>query len=145
MPTAKASFYDLDNYKVIFGPVLFDGFAEGDAFSIEFQERRLFYTGADGKHTSAKSYNDRATVTIRLAESSAANALLSTIFNGDMVAPNGAGALPFLIANTMSGLTVIQAAQAVIVGPPAFARGNQIAELEWQIECLGANVFLGNV
>lgn len=135
--------FDLSEVSFIFGPVIIDGFAEGDACTIE--PDAPFYTkyvGADGKVSRAASNNKCTKVTVRLAQTSFANDQFSALLNTDINAPNGAGVVPLAI-NDGGGRSLYAAAAAWISEAPASTFGNEIREREWIIECGVTEMFIG--
>ena len=141
--TPNFSEVDLSQVSFIFGPVIIDGFAEGDACTIEPDAPHFTkYVGADGKVTRAKSLNRCTKLTVRLAQSSAANDQFSVLLNADVLAPNGAGVVPLAIIDR-AGRSVFAAAHAWISESPSVAFSNEVREREWVIECGVTEQFVG--
>lgn len=96
--TPRLTTYQFDQVTCAFGPILMDGFQDGEGIEIE-QNQPTFTThvGADGKVTRAKTLDRTATVRINLMQTSAQNDALSAIHIADRDTPNGAGILPLYI------------------------------------------------
>lgn len=143
MSTSNTTTYDFDQVSCIFGPVILDGFADGDAITIE-PDAPFFtkYVGADGKVTRAKTLNRCTKVTIRLAQSSSANDQLSAILNADLLAPNGAGIVPFALTDR-SGRSVFAAEHCWISEAPSASFTNDVGTREWILECGRTELFFG--
>ena len=98
MFTPQLTVYDFDQVSCLVGPIICDGFAEGEGIVIE-SASPIFtkYVGADGKVTRTKTLDRSGKVTITLAQSSLTNDKLSALALLDQSAPNGAGVGPLFI------------------------------------------------
>jgi hypothetical protein len=142
MATPNLTVYDFDRVSCIMGPVILDGYADGDAITVE-PDAPFFtkYVGADGKVTRAKTLNRCTKVTFRLAQSSAVNDQLSALLNGDLLAANGAGVVPFALIDR-SGRTVIAAEHCWVSEAPSVSFTNDVGTREWVIECGRTELFI---
>lgn len=136
--TPQTTTYDLDMMTIALGPILMDGFQEGEAVTIETPETFTMKVGADGKVTRSKTLNLSAIVTINLMQSSASNDLLGALHLLDRNAHNGAGISPLYIRDR-SGRAVYTAAQAWIAKAPDVSFGNEPAPRAWVIHCSRLN------
>ena len=132
--TPQLTNYSLDQVTIALGPILFDGFQEGDAVTIETPDGFGMVIGGDGRVTRYKTLNRTATVTVKLMQSSAANDLSSGLYNLDVSAPNGAGVAPLFIRDG-SGRSIYTAAQAWIQKAPDVTFANEATSREWVIVC----------
>lgn len=133
--TPHLTIYDADQVTVAFGPILLDGFADGEFVSIEpAAEVFTRYVGTDGKVTRSKTLRRDATVTINLAQSSAGNDALSLVHILDRDAPNGAGIHPLYIRDR-SGRSLFTAAQSWIEAVPTASFDREAGTRTWVIAC----------
>ena len=111
------------------------GFADGEFVRIE-RETEAFtdMVGTDGEVTRSKTNDNRATVTILLMQTAAANGLLSTLHNTDKRASGGAGVGPLLIED-LNGLTLHSSAQCWIQTSPNVSYDREATAREWTIRC----------
>lgn len=143
MATPRFTVYDFDQVTVAFGPILMDGFQDGEGVTIE-QDTDGFTKkiGADGKVTRSKTLNRSARVTIKLMQTSACNDLLSAVYNLDIAAPNGAGVGPLYIRDR-NGRSVFSAAEAWIAKAPDVTFDREATAREWIIDCAVLDQFHG--
>lgn len=124
---------DLKQQILTLGGIKAQGFADGDACTIEFDGPAWNYTpGSDGEAVRSRNYNRSAIVTIRTIQSSAVNDLLSALHNLDLNAPNGAGVVPFQLVDIF-GTTLLVGAQAWIESPPNVTVASTGQPREWKI------------
>lgn len=116
--TPRLTTYDLDRVIFTLGPIVVDGFAEGEGFSISTEPTFSSKVGSDGKVTRSKTLNRMATIELKLMQSSATNDQLSALHILDRDAPNGAGVVPLFIRDG-SGRARYKAAEAWIESAPA--------------------------
>ena len=111
------------------------GYADDEFLTID-QDSNDFddVVGTDGEVTRNKTNDGRATITIKLMQSSSSNALLSVLRNLDVAAPNGAGVGPLLVRDRQ-GTSLYTASKCWISKPPkvSFAKGAQ--SREWTLRC----------
>ncbi len=135
MATPRHSVYDLDQVTFAFGPILADGYSDNGAISIEQASAGFIKkVGLDGKVTRSKVYDESASITLSLMQTSAVNALMSAVYNLDKASPNGAGVGPLYI-RVRGTLTVYSAAEAWISKAPDAALTNEATPREWIIDC----------
>jgi hypothetical protein len=91
-------FYDADQITVVIAGIPIAGYADGEFLNIA-QESDAFsdVVGTDGEVTRSKTKDHRATVTLKLMQTSDSNDLLSALYNTDRGASNGAGVGAFLV------------------------------------------------
>lgn len=142
MPTPRTNVHDLDQWTLLYGAALIDGFMPGDVATVEFPQAFTMVVGADGKVARSKTLNRTAMVTFKLMSVSAANAALSALLTADLAAPNGAGILP-LALNDRQGLTTFAAKAAWIEKWPDFTLANESTLVEWKFACSEMVPFLG--
>lgn len=126
--------YDADQVSITIAGLLIDsGYADGEFLRIE-QESDDFtdVVGTDGEVTRSKTRDKRATVTILLMQSSSGNALLSTLNNLDVNAPNGAGVGAFLVRDRQ-GTSVYRADECWVQKPPDVSFDREATSREWTL------------
>lgn len=127
--------YDPEEVIVTAGSADIDGFAPGNFITITMDSDQFnTVVGVRGDVVRSKTSNLSATITIRLLASSASNDLLSTIYNLDQNAPNGAGVFPLAIRDSATGRATYLAANAWINKAPDVNFDAQDATMEWQIK-----------
>jgi hypothetical protein len=133
--TPTLTIYDPDRVTVAFGPVIVDGYADGEFVSIEpASEIFTRYVGTDGKVTRSKQLRRDATIKFMLSSASATNDALTAIAELDRRAPNGAGIYPLFIRDN-SGRALYTAAQAWIEALPTVSFDRQATVREWSLAC----------
>jgi hypothetical protein len=133
--TPGLTLYDPDLVTVAFGPIIVDGYADGEFVAIEpASEIFTRYAGTDGKITRSKQLRRDATITFTLASSSATNDALTAVAELDRRAPNGAGILPLFIRDN-GGRALYTAAQAWIEALPSVTFDRQATPRAWVLAC----------
>jgi hypothetical protein len=124
--------YDFKKVSVIAGSQPLQGFAEGDAVTIETNEDAwLLLNGADGESTRAKNNNRSGRVTVVLLGSSSSNDYLSALHTADQLSGNA----PFpIMVKDNTGTSLHSAATAWIVKPPAATFGKEASTRTWIFE-----------
>lgn len=141
--TATTTTYSADEVTVGLGPILVDGYGDGEFVRIEHNQPTFgLKVGTDGKGTRFKFLDRSAKITITVMQSSSANDALSTLHEGDRSAPNGAGIVPLYIRDG-SGRALYTAAEAWISEPPKPAFGREPGAREWVVECTELERFDG--
>lgn len=143
--------YNPDQVSVVFAGIGIDpgagpgGYADGDFVTIE-QDTDDFtdVAGTDGQVTRAKSSDGRATITIRLMQSSKTNPLLSALNQLDKNTPNGAG-VGALMVRDKNGTSLHVAAEAWIAKAPAITYGREATAREWKLRCANLVNFVGSL
>jgi hypothetical protein len=127
--------YDPDQVTVSFAGILMQGFADG-SFVTVVQESDDFtdVVGTDGEVSRSKTNDRRATVTIKLMQTSAVNTLLSAISNRDRDTPGGAG-IGQLMIRDRQGSAIYRADRAWISKPPDVDFDRGAVSREWTIRC----------
>lgn len=124
--------YNFKQVDCIFGPNIITGFSDGDSISIEANEDSFTFEPAnDGSGTRSATNNTSARATLRLQQTSPANAILQAIHNSDRV--SGAGVLPFTLKDR-SGNTLHFAETMWIARQPTSAFGKASGAREWILE-----------
>ncbi len=142
--TPRVTSYGFDQVVGVFGPVLFDGFQEGEGIEIEqVSETFTDHLGTDGKVTRAKTLDRRAKVRINLMQTSAQNAALSAIHIADRDAPNGGGILPLTIRD-LNGSSLHFGAEAWISKAPDSVYDRTPTVRTWEITVAYLENFVGS-
>lgn len=136
---AKTATYDPDQVILLVGVATIDGFADGSMLTLD-QDTDDFVDniGTTGEVVRSKSNDRRATLTIRLQQTSDSNDILSAINNADMAAPNGAGIATFMLRDKTNGRALYSAAECWVAKSPAvnFDRTSQPREWKLRISSL---------
>ncbi|MCP4481417.1 MAG: DUF3277 family protein [bacterium] len=133
--------YNGHEVSVIFGARLLTGLVEGDAVTIERDtDSWTDSVGLNGEVTRSGSADKRATVTIRLQQSSSDNDYCSGIVAADELAKSGV--LPILVRDS-NGNSIYAAPEAWIQKPTAATFGKEAGEREWVIRCAKVTMFSG--
>lgn len=129
MPVLVTTF-DLSQVIATFGPILLQGFAEGDAIVIEKDAAdETSPTGADGSIVRVKSQNRKATATVRLGRGSPAAAQFR-LWRATTKAP--LDQQPFRIKDLAAGLEYISLQSWISNEPsPSFSADAPVEE--WEI------------
>src|SRR5579859_2539369 len=112
--------YDAKQVSLILASVpIQSGFNEGEFLTVEpvspaFEDQ----VGTDGEVTRTRTNDNRATVKVKLMQSSDGNALLSTLLNLDINTPGGAGVGTFLLRDRQ-GTTLCTGSKCWVVAPPS--------------------------
>jgi len=141
--TPKLTTYEFNQVTVAFGPILMDGFQDGEGVVIaQSQPRFTKHVGLDGKVTRAKVHDKSGTVTVRLMQTSAQNDLLSGLHIADTNAPNGAGILPVYVRDR-NGRSLHTGAEAWITGFGDVTYDQGPTMREWVIDVAELENFIG--
>lgn len=126
--------YDADQITIAFGGVALKGLAEDDVVTIE-QDTDDFtdVVGIGGEVTRSKTLDRRATITIRLMQTSDSNDLLSAISNADVKAANGAGISAIMVRDRGTGRALFAGPESWIAKPPQVVYGRSAKVREWKL------------
>ena len=125
--------YDASQVTVVFNGTPISGFVDGTFVTVEFDEQQWNkVTGADNLTQRSKTNNYAGKVTVSLLNGSASNDVLSSAWNADRVASDGAGPL---IVKDLSGNTLWQAKKAWIQQMPSQGFGKDAENREWVLDC----------
>lgn len=143
MPGPTAKLYDPDQVVVYFAGGLLQGFADGEFIAVEMLSDGFGdVVGTDGEVARSKSNDRRATVTIKLLQTSDSNIFLSGIHTADLNAPAGAGVGSLLIQD-LQGNTILNAVSAWIVKYPDQSFDRTAKSREWMIRCASLTSVVG--
>jgi hypothetical protein len=136
--------YDADQITITFGGVALTGLAEDDVVTIE-QDTDDFtdVVGIGSEVTRSKSTDRRATLTVRLMQTSDSNDLLSAISNADVKAANGAGISSVMVRDRGTGRALYAGAEAWIAKPPQVVYGRTAKVREWKLRISNLERFDG--
>lgn len=114
------------------------GYGDDEVMSLEWAEEQFTtFVGADGEVSRSATNNGVATVTLKYAQTAAANDRLTALLKADLLAPNGAGA-GFFQARDKEGRLVVLSERSWIKGFPPLTLGKTIKVFEWKIELADA-------
>jgi hypothetical protein len=134
-----AEHIDPSQVTIAFAGVQIVGFADGEFITIE-QNANDFESvaGTDGRVATSRTNDRRATITIKLLQTSPSNDDLSTIRNAGINGPNGRHVGAFTVRDR-SGRAVYRAAEAWIQKPPSVSFDRTVTTREWTLECASLN------
>ncbi len=151
MATPRFTTYSFKHVTCAFGPIIIDGYQAGEGITVEHNaDAYSLEVGIDGKATRSQIMNRSARVTINLAQSSAANDLLSAVYllgvlgqdvNGIPVGP-GADVAPLIIRDR-NGRSKFAAAEAWIARAPDITFDQPSTVRAWVIDCAFLDEFHG--
>jgi hypothetical protein len=142
--------YDSDQVSVLIAGLPIDvgsggegGYADDEFLTIE-QEADAFLdvVGVDGEVTRSKSHDGRATVTLRLMQSSRSNERLAALHVADKNLPNGAGIGAFQVKD-LGGSSLYGAEECWIAKAPTASFGREAGPREWKIRVAKLKDFTG--
>lgn len=141
--TPQTTTYSLDRVVCILGPIILDGFSEGDAITVTRASPSFTKTvGADGKVCRSKTLDKSGSFAISLGQWSAANDQLSVLLNGDETAPNGAG-ITFCKLIDLSGRSLYFGKDSWLQGFPEAAFNREPGARVWTVDISKLDVFVG--
>jgi hypothetical protein len=120
------------------------GYGDDEVMTLEW-EGDFFedFIGADGEVSRSNTNDYRATVTLRFAQTAAANDRLSALLQADLTAPNGAAAGIFT-ARDKEGRLVVTSERSWIMGYPSVKAAKTVQVNEWKIRLADARAsFVG--
>jgi hypothetical protein len=131
--------YDADQVVIYFNGVMVDGFADGEFFTVtQLSDGFTEVVGSSAEVARSKSNDRRATVMVKLLQTSLANQKFSDLHSQDLNAPNGAGVGTFLMQDLQGG-TIVQGGAAWIVKYPDGSMDRTAKSREWEIRIANAD------
>lgn len=126
---------DFNDVQVSFAGIPIEGWADGDVLTIT-KESDSFgdMVGVRGDVMRYKTNDYRATIEIRLQQTSPVNAALSAIYQADREAPGGAGVGGFLVSD-LNGTSVYASGNCWIQRSPDPTYSNEPRERVWTLRC----------
>ncbi len=119
------------------------GYAEGDFLTIVKDSKKFEdKVGVDGEVTRSKSYDARATATLRLMQSSSSNPLLAALVLLDENADNGAGVGAFRVED-LNGTSLYSGDACWIANSPDPKFGPSAQDRVWEIRIANLVDFTG--
>lgn len=139
----RLTHYDPDQIVIMAAGVRIQGFADGEFVTVEqLSDAFNDEVGTDGEVTRSKSNDRRATVTLKLAQTSISNDVLAAVHRADLNAPNGAGVFPFSMVDLL-GTTIIEGSKAWVVRAPNASFDRTPKAREWAIRIATVDRFDG--
>jgi len=122
--------YSFSNVNVIFGVLELQEFAEGDDVVTATPDKEQFsdMAGAKGDVTRSQTNDNRATIVIKLLQTSSSNKDLTLLYTADRA--TGAGVFPLVIQDKEAGETFI-CKNAWVQKYPDVKRGQAPNVMEW--------------
>ncbi len=132
---AETKVYNPDEMTIAVGPVLIEnGFADGEFIRVEQEsDDTEDVAGTDGEVAVSRTNDRRATITIILMQTAAANAGLSTLSNLARSAPGMTGAIVPLLIRDRNGATLYTGQNAWVRRAPDASFDRTATGREWQI------------
>ncbi len=132
MPTKV---YNGDEVIVVFGPVLIQSGRGPEEFVRIESESNITEddVGVDGEVVVSRSQDKRATITITLMQTAAANAELSVIANTLRNAPSGIGGFHPVLIKDLNGVSLHTAINGWIQKEPDVAYAKAPGTREWEL------------
>lgn len=125
--------FDPKLVNMTWGPLLLDGYAQGEMISVSFQgDGNKAEVGTGGEAVTIVSHDDRAEITVRLLRTGAGRNTLSALLSSYNVARGLA--LPLGIASIDTG-EVMASGRAVLKKPPDLAYSNEAPVAEVVFVC----------
>lgn len=120
------------------------GYAEDEVMTLEWEEEQFgVFKGADGEISRYSTNSGLAMITLKYAQTAAANDRLMGLLLADTTIPNGAGAGMFS-SRDLFGRTVVTSERAWVNGYPNVTFGKTIQVVEWKIQLADARMsFIG--
>lgn len=135
--------YNSDEVTVSFAGIPIEEPIDGEFLTITWTSDGFTSTvGANGEVARSKTNDNRATIEIRLMQTSPTNAALSAVWLADKNAPGGAGIGGFLVAD-LNGTSLHTAGNAWIRRSPDVSYANEPGERVWTIEVDNLRDFSG--
>lgn len=136
--------YDADQITISFGTVVLKGLAEDDFLTLD-QDTDDFtdVVGVGSEVTRSKTTDRRATLTVRLMQTSDDNDLLSAINNADFRAANGAGISAVMVRDRGTGRALFAGPESWIAKAPQVVYGRSAKVREWKIRIANLERFDG--
>lgn len=135
--------YDPDQVLVIVAGIPLSGWADGEFVRVEYESDAFEdVCGTDGEVSRSKTNDFRATVTVRLMQTSPSNALLSALHTADRNTPGGVGVGPFLLQD-QSGSSLLAGEKCWIRKAPPSSWDRTPTEREWTIRVARLEQFEG--
>lgn len=106
------------------------------------EDTYTYKAGVDGEGTRSENKNSLYRVTLTLMRTSAGNAILSAIHNGDLAIPGGSGIAPILVRDRQ-GTSNFACGEAWIVKMPDNTYSKEANTIQWIFECHNPTAFIG--
>ena len=138
--------YDVNEVSVSMGGFPLDaGRAEGVFITVDGEDQFGQKVGSGGDVVRYRIHSPVLDVTVRLLSSSLGNDVLQALHILDLLAPNGAGVVPFSMLD-LNGRDLLVTDKSWIVKSPNQTKGTEVVDLEWSIKALvsdGVGRFVG--
>lgn len=132
---------DIKKCLILVGPAIMQGFADGEAFTMELDDD-LYQkvTGADGDVSRSRRHGMAASAMIKLMQTSPSNNVLSGYAILDQ--KTNAGVVP-LVVKDLLGTTVLFSAYGWVKKPAVVSYSKEVTNREWAIDLAGSEIFIG--
>ena len=141
--SGELKIYDPDLVDVLVGGAPLSGFVEDTFVTIEPDgDDFIEVPGVDGDLTRSKVLCRRATVTFHLMSTSRSNGSLSSLRQGDLDNPGGAGVVSFMVRDR-NGVSLCTSSKAWISKAATITYGKQATPREWKMRVFRPIIFEG--
>lgn len=135
--------YNSNNISISFAGIDFSEFADGNFLEIAYDSDQFTsVVGTDGTVSRSKTNDKRATITIRLMQTSPTNDVLSALANVDLLTDGGSGVGAFLVTDSQ-GTTLLSSANCWISKFADINYGREAQERAWTFQCDDLQAFIG--
>lgn len=136
--------YNSEQVKIILGLIpISSGRGKDDFVTIEKNEDDITeFASADGDGAIAISHNNFWTVTIKLMETSAANAVFSGVYAAGKLLPQGIVITPLTVIDALSNGNLFVTDKAYMKKFASKTYGREVGETEWVFGSFNPAVFI---
>jgi len=125
--------YALRDVYLVIGSTIVDGYADGDAISVEFPPSFSTQVGAGGATTRSRNNDRTATLTVRLQQKSLSQIGLAATAALDRA--TGLATVPIVLSDT-SGNELFACPQAYLEQRPGMTFAQDSGVREWVFKCI---------
>lgn len=135
--------YDANRVQVSFAGIPVQGFSDGEFLTInKASDAFTSVVGTDGEVARSKTNDRRATIEIKLLQTSLTNDLFAAVHKTDLESNGGAGVGSLLVTD-LNGRSLYAAGNCWISRAPDVAYGREAGERVWTLECDELQEFTG--
>jgi hypothetical protein len=136
--------YDPSEVDILVGAFPIEGWADGEFLTIEYNEDDyILVVGTDGTFTRSKQMNGSVDATIKIMQSSTANAFLSALRLVGRKTTGGGDIVPFVVKDKNDATQLFFAAQSWIKSFPKQPFDKSATPREWIFTIPDPEVFIG--
>lgn len=141
---AAVAIYDPSEVDIMVSAFPIEGWADGSFLSISYNEDDyILVVGTDGKYTRSKQMNGAVEATIKVMQSSTANAFLSALRLVGRKTAGGGDIVPFVVKDKNDATQLFFGAQSWIKKFPDQDFDKSATPREWTFVVPNPEVFIG--